>query len=203
MGAVTRDVISPQAHVSAVTDTNHQGGAVRSGLVVWFTGLSGAGKSTIAQQVEAELYANGQRAIALDGDHLRLGLCSDLGFSLEDRSENLRRSAEVARLMLDAGLIVLCAFISPMENDREMVRRIVGGQDYLEIYVDASLDTCIARDTKGLYGRALAGELPDFTGIGSPYEEPSAPDLHLRTDEADIAACVEQVLAAVERRVAI
>ncbi|MGI9116994.1 MAG: adenylyl-sulfate kinase [Gaiellales bacterium] len=171
------------------------------GVVVWFTGLSGAGKSTIAHQVEAALHTRGRRVFALHGDNLRHGLCGDLGFSPEDRTENLRRAAEVARLMLDAGLIVLCEFISPMEIDRREARRIVGADDFVEIHVHASVDECIARDPKGLYRRALAGELRDFTGVDSPYEAPAAPDLRLDTGTLDVAACVDQVLALIDARV--
>ena len=164
------------------------------GAVAWFTGLSGAGKSTITRQVEAQLHDRGYNVFVLAGDNLRLGLCGDLGFSPEDRSENLRRAAEVARLMLDAGLIVLCEFISPMEIDRREARRIVGDADFLEIFVHATVEECIARDPKGLYRRAIAGEIPDFTGISSPYEPPVNADLNLATGEVSIDSCADAVV---------
>jgi adenylylsulfate kinase len=162
--------------------------------VVWLTGLSAAGKSTIAGHVADELRAQGRRTYILDGDGLRLGLCSDLGFSLEDRTENIRRAAHVARLLLAADLTVLCTFISPLEIDRREARRIVGTDDFLEVYVQTSIDECIARDPKGLYQRALAGEIRDFTGISSPYEPPTHPDLVVGTGAQSLDACVQSVL---------
>jgi adenylylsulfate kinase len=162
--------------------------------VVWLTGLSAAGKSTIAGHVANELQAQGRRTYVLDGDDLRLGLCSDLGFSLEDRTENIRRAAQVARLLLAADLTVLCTFISPLEIDRREARRIVGTDDFLEIHVQTPIEECIARDPKGLYQQALAGEIPDFTGISSPYEAPADPDLVVDTGAQNLDACVRSVL---------
>ena len=169
------------------------------GVVVWFTGLSAAGKSTISRHAALELDEGGRHVIVLDGDNLRLGLCNDLGFSLKDRAENLRRAAEVARLMLDAGFIVLCTFISPMECDRQQARLIVGANDFLEIHVDAAIEDCIARDPKGLYKRALDGELRDFTGIESPYEAPTAPDLHLDTSSLEVTRCSRAVVTLIDK----
>ncbi|PCC66591.1 adenylylsulfate kinase [Nannocystis exedens] len=149
------------------------------GVVVWLTGLSGAGKSTIAAQVDAQLHARGRHSYILDGDNLRFGLCRDLGFSPEDRAENVRRLGEAARLLQDAGLIVLVAAISPYRDDRARVRERLPAGRFLEVFVDAPLAVCESRDPKGLYRRARAGEIAGFSGIDAPYEPPEAPDLHL------------------------
>ena len=162
--------------------------------VIWFTGLSGSGKSTIAKRVEQELHQAGRHTYSLDGDNLRHGLCRDLGFTAEDRVENIRRAGEVAKLMVDAGLIVLCSFISPFRGERQLVRDMLEPGEFLEVFVDAPLDVCASRDPKGLYAKAMAGLIPSFTGIDSPYEAPEAPDLHLRTGEQDAAASVAAVL---------
>lgn len=149
---------------------------------VWLTGLSGAGKSTLAYALERRLVSAGHAAYVLDGDNVRHGLNSDLGFSPQDRSENIRRVAEVARLMNDAGLIVVTAFISPYREDRAMARRIIGDDCFLEVHVSTALGVCEARDPKGLYRRARAGQLPEFTGITAPYEAPEAPALAVDTE---------------------
>ena len=162
--------------------------------VVWMTGLSAAGKSTIARHVADELQTQGRRAYILDGDELRSGLCSDLGFSLEDRAENVRRAAEVARALFATDLTVFCTFISPLEIHRSAARSIVGGDDFLEVYVQTPIEECIARDPKGLYRRALDGEILDFTGISSPYEAPLNPELVIDTSEQTLDACVRSVL---------
>jgi bifunctional enzyme CysN/CysC len=162
--------------------------------LLWFTGLSGSGKSTIANLVEQALFAAGRHSYSLDGDNLRHGLCRDLGFTPADRMENIRRAGEVAKLFLDAGLIVLASFISPFRADRQMLRELIGAEDFLEIHVDASLETCMARDPNGLYAKAKAGLIPNFTGIGSPYEAPEQPDILLKTGEGTAAQCAEQVL---------
>ncbi len=161
---------------------------------VWFTGLSGSGKSTIAHAVEEKLYELGCRTYVLDGDNVRHGLCGDLGFSVADRTENIRRIGEVAKLMLDAGSIVLTAFISPYRADRDRVRGLMSHGDFLEIYCQCSLEVCEARDVKGLYKKARAGEVKEFTGISSPYEEPVAPDLIINTAILTLDECAEQVL---------
>lgn len=168
------------------------------GLVLWFTGLSGAGKSTLVHAVEARLHERGRRAFVLDGDNLRHGLCAGLGFSAADRSENLRRAAEVARLFADAGTLTLAAFISPLRDDRARVRAIVGAARFVEVFVACPLSVCEARDVKGLYRRARADEIPDFTGISAPYEAPEHPGLTLDTSRMSIDACVAAVLAYVE-----
>lgn len=151
-------------------------------LVIWFTGLSGAGKSTLAHGITRNLHDTGIHTFHLDGDNLRSGLNSNLGFSEQDRTENIRRAAEVASLMADAGLVVLSSFISPFQKDREMVREIIGSERLIEVFVDCPLEVCEQRDVKGLYKRARSGELKNFTGIDSPYEVPVNPDIHVRTD---------------------
>lgn len=157
------------------------------GCVVWLTGLSGAGKSTVAHAVAERLAAGGHAAFVLDGDDLRRGLCRDLGFSPQDRTENLRRAAEVAALLARDGHVVLAAFISPERVQRELVRGIVGGERFLEVFVDTPLELCERRDPKGLYRRARAGQLAEFTGVSAPYEPPSAPHLVLRATGATVA----------------
>src|SRR3990172_1343287 len=162
--------------------------------ILWFTGLSGAGTSTLAHAVEEELHRLGIRPFVLDGDNIRQGLCKDLGFSDADRTENIRRIGEVSKLMMEAGLIVLTAFISPFRKDRQIVRNLVSPGDFIEIFCKASLDICEDRDPKGLYKKARAGQIPEFTGINSPYEEPENPEIVLDTGEHEIEACVSQVL---------
>lgn len=190
---------SPLYTVNHLVDTRaraqrmgHQGG------VFWLTGLSGAGKSTLAMRIERELFARGYHTYVLDGDNIRNGLCSDLGFSADDRRENIRRVGEVAALMASSGLIVITAFISPFRDDRLRARQ-ASVECFHEIYIRADLKTCEARDPKGLYRKARAGLLPDFTGIGSPYEQPEKPELVLDTESADINDCVQQALDYIER----
>ncbi len=162
--------------------------------VLWFTGLSGAGKSTIANQVEKRLHARGCHTFLLDGDNVRHGLNRDLGFTDEDRVENIRRVAEVARLMVDAGLIVLVSFISPFRAERQMARERFADGEFIEIFVDVPLDVAESRDVKGLYRKARAGQIPNFTGIDSPYEAPEAPELHLYADGEALDAMADQVV---------
>ncbi len=164
---------------------------------IWFTGLSGAGKTTIAQAVRDQLLAQGRRVYVLDGDLLRTGLNRDLGFSDQDRSENTRRVAEVARLMLDAGVTVLVALISPFEEDRRKARALFAQGQFAEVYVDAPLLVCMRRDVKGLYAKAQQDGVPAMTGMGSPYQPPSSPDLWLETGVDTLDHCVEQVMALV------
>jgi bifunctional enzyme CysN/CysC len=165
-------------------------------MLLWFTGLSGSGKSTIANLVEQALFAAGRHCYSLDGDNLRLGLCNDLGFTPADRVENIRRAGEVAKLFLDAGLIVLGSFISPFRAERQMLRELLPAGEFLEIHVDAPIETCISRDPKGLYAKAKAGLIPNFTGISSPYEAPENPDIHIKTGDFTAEECAEQVLQA-------
>lgn len=152
---------------------------------IWFTGLSGAGKSTLANLLEMRLYEQGRHTYLLDGDNLRHGLNSDLGFSEVDRTENIRRVAEVAKLMVDAGLIVLVSLISPFREQRDFARNIFGRHEFVEVFVDTPLQECERRDAKGLYAKARRGELKSFTGIDSPYEPPHSPDIWLKTDTVD------------------
>jgi len=161
---------------------------------LWFTGLSGAGKSTIANLVEAGLHARGVHTLMLDGDNVRHGLNKDLGFTEADRVENIRRIGEVAKLMTEAGLIVLCSFISPFRAERRMVRELMPEGEFVEIFVDTPLEQCIARDPKGLYKRALAGEIKNFTGVDQVYEAPESPEVHLRSGEGPPEKLAELVI---------
>lgn len=163
--------------------------------VVWFTGLSGAGKSTLANLVAASLRASGYRTFLVDGDQLRQGLCSDLGFSAADRRENLRRAAQVCKLFVDAGVIVLAAFVSPSRSDRAMVRTLLTGRNFVEVYCAAPLAICEQRDVKGLYAQARRGEIASFTGISSPYEPPEVADLVVDTGRASAAESMAQVMS--------
>ncbi|MBU2603179.1 MAG: adenylyl-sulfate kinase [Actinobacteria bacterium] len=164
-------------------------------LLVWFTGLSGSGKSTIAREVEARLHERGVRTYVLDGDNIRHGLNADLGFSDDDRRENIRRIGEVAKLLVDAGVVVLSAFISPFREDREVVRRLFEPGEYVEVYVSCGLDECRQRDPKGLYEKAFAGEIAEFTGVSSPYEEPLEAELVLDTGRESVEESTDRVLA--------
>ena len=178
-------------HNATVTrERREQMNGHRGGLF-WFTGLSGAGKSTLAHSVEEKLHQQGYRTFVLDGDNVRHGLCADLGFSEDDRKENIRRIGHMAMLYVEAGIVVLTAFISPFRADRENVRKIAG-TDFHEIYCKCSLEVCEDRDVKGLYKRARAGEIPDFTGISSPYEEPEFADLTVNT-ESRLDDCSDEV----------
>ncbi len=172
----------------------HRGG------IVWFTGLSGAGKSTIAHSVEEHLHQMDCRTFVFDGDNVRHGLCSDLGFSPADRHENLRRIGEMGKLFAEAGIIALTAFISPFHSDREMVRNLVASDDFLEIYCRCPLEVCEDRDVKGLYRRARAGEIKEFTGVSAPYEEPVNASLVIDTDRMDVEQSTQLVLKLIAER---
>jgi adenylylsulfate kinase len=167
--------------------------------ILWFTGLSGSGKSTLANAVNAQLFERGLATYVLDGDNIRHGLCSDLGFSDADRVENIRRIGEVSRLFLDAGVIVLTAFVSPFRSDRDRARSLVEAGDFYEIHCAADLQVCEGRDPKGLYAKARAGIIKDFTGISSPYEDPEAPELRLDTGAIGLEACCAAVIALLEQ----
>jgi adenylylsulfate kinase len=169
-------------------------------MILWFTGLSGSGKSTIAHAVEERLHRLGCRTFVFDGDNVRHGLCSDLGFSVEDRSENIRRIAEMVNLSLQAGIIALTAFISPLERDREKVRTIVGANHFLEIHCACPLEICEQRDVKGLYKKARAGLIPNYTGISSPYEAPTNPALRLDSGDTSLDECVAKVICLLEEK---
>ena len=165
-----------------------------AGKVIWFTGLSGSGKSTLANALEVVLHAQGRRTYLLDGDNIRQGLSKDLDFSDASRVENIRRVAEVARLMVDAGLIVMTAFISPFRTERRMARSLFAPGGFVEVFVDTPLDECARRDVKGLYAKARRGELKNFTGFDSPYERPEQPEVHLRAGDATPEQCVSVLL---------
>lgn len=170
------------------------------GAIVWFTGLSGSGKSTLAMEVEQRLFEEGVFSYVLDGDNIRHGLNGDLGFSPEDRTENIRRIGEVAKLFVDAGAIVLTAFISPYREDRAGVRGIMERpDDFVEVFVDCPLETCERRDPKGLYAKARSGEIPNFTGISAPYEPPETAEIRLDTDELSVKAAADRVLEFLRR----
>jgi adenylylsulfate kinase len=187
-------------HQATVSRLDRQLQNKHRSAVLWLTGLSGAGKSTLAHSIEGELHARGYRTFVLDGDNVRHGLCGDLGFSLEDRSENIRRIGEVAKLFIEAGIIVIGAFISPLRSDRDRVRKLFTPSDFLEIYCEASLEVCESRDTKGLYQRARAGEVKEFTGITSPYEAPNNPEITVKTGDASLDHCLLQVLSVLEQQ---
>ena len=164
------------------------------GKILWFTGLSGAGKSTLAHALEEQLHDYGTRTYVLDGDNVRKGLCKDLGFSEQDRIENIRRIGEMSRIMMDAGLIVMTAFISPFRKDRRIVRELVEDGDFIEIYCDSPLSVCESRDIKGLYKKARSGEIPEFTGISSPYEIPEQPELIVESGDSTVEECVDEII---------
>jgi bifunctional enzyme CysN/CysC len=185
--------ITPEAHARLMG---------QQPLVLWFTGLSGAGKSTIANLVEKRLYSLGYRTFLLDGDNVRHGLAKDLGFTAADRVENIRRVGEVAKLMTEAGLIVLTAFISPFRAERAMVRELLPQGRFVEIFIDTPLAEAERRDAKGLYAKARAGELRNFTGIDSPYEPPTAPDIHVDTMAETPEAAAERIVEAILNRIA-
>jgi adenylylsulfate kinase len=170
------------------------------GVTIWLTGLSGSGKSTIARALEAELFARNCRVYVLDGDNIRLGLNRDLGFSPEDRTENIRRIGEVAKLFTDAGSFAISAFISPYRKDRDGVRESCGPGDFIEVFLDCALEVCEVRDPKGLYRKARRGEIKEFTGISAPYEPPLNPEIVLRTGAATVHACVQQLLGYLEAK---
>jgi adenylylsulfate kinase len=181
-------------HSHNVTKENRASQKNQKPCILWFTGLSGSGKSTIANALEQRLFELGYHSYLLDGDNVRHGLNKDLGFSDADRVENIRRIGEVAKLFVDAGLIVMTAFISPFRSDRDLVRALVGEGEFLEIFVDTPLEVCEQRDPKGLYKKARAGQIKNFTGLDSPYEAPQGPELVLETAHNDVAACVTKVV---------
>jgi adenylylsulfate kinase len=184
----------------SVTRAQREQARGHRGVALWFTGLSGSGKTTLAHGLERILVERGFAAYVLDGDNIRHGLSGDLGFSPDDRRENIRRIGEVAKLFVDAGIMVLCAFVSPYRGDRERLRSALPQGDFVEIYVKASLAICQARDPKGLYEKAATGEIGDLTGVGAPYEPPEQPDLVLDTEHDAPPASVARVLGFLEQR---
>jgi adenylylsulfate kinase len=187
-------------HEATITRAAREAQNGHRSAVIWFTGLSGSGKSTLSHAVEDLLYQRGCRTFVLDGDNIRHGLCSNLGFSPDDRSENIRRIGEVSRLFLDAGVIALTAFISPYRKDRALAQKAVGNDDFLEIYCKASVETCEQRDVKGLYKKARAGEIKEFTGVSAPYEEPENPALVVDTGSHSLEQCAQQVIDMLVKR---
>ena len=181
-------------HKSAVMRSRRETQNGHKSINLWFTGLSGSGKSTLAHALEERLHMMGCRTYVFDGDNVRHGLCGDLAFSEEDRHENLRRIAEMVSLFVDAGVLSLTAFISPLMKDRNMVREIVGEENIIEIYCNCSIEVCEARDVKGLYKKAREGKIKNYTGISAPYEPPENPDIDLKTDEQSINECVMIVI---------
>lgn len=187
-------------HHATVTRLRREKLNGHKGAIVWFTGLSGSGKSTLAHAVEERLHQADCRTFVLDGDNVRHGLCADLGFSDEARTENIRRVGEAAKLFVESGTVVLTAFISPFEGDRERVRKLVGAGDFIEIFCQCPLEVCEQRDVKGLYKKARAGEIAHFTGISSPYEPPYAPDLVVKTHILSLDESVDAVLVLLKSR---
>lgn len=193
--------IIPQDFIIRKSDRNTLNG--HSSFVVWFTGLSGSGKSTLANQVDKELFKQGIRTFSLDGDNIRQGLNNNLGFSKEDRHENLRRIAEVSKLFVESGAIVIASFISPLKKDREMIRKIIGEENFVEIFVNTSLEECERRDVKGLYKKARAGEIKNFTGIDAPYENPEGPDIEIKTEEEGIEVAIKRIVIHLQNKMEI
>jgi adenylylsulfate kinase len=181
-------------HHATVTREHRNQKNNHKSTVLWFTGLSGSGKSTLCHSVEERLYQQSCRTFVMDGDNVRHGLCGDLGFSYEDRKENIRRVGEMSRLFVEAGTIVLTAFISPFREEREKVRMLMPPGDFLEVYVDCPIEVCESRDLKGLYKRARAGTVKEFTGVSSPYEPPEKPELTVNTDQQALEESVESVI---------
>lgn len=192
------NIIKYDYHISR-EDRNRQN--KHGSLVLWFTGLSGSGKSTIASKLEERLFKQGVQTYALDGDNIRSGLNRGLGFSREDRFENNRRISEVAKLFMDAGMLTITAFISPLKEDRDQAKNIIGRENFLEIFVNTPLEICEERDVKGFYAKARAGEIKNFTGISAPYEAPEAPDFEIKTEEESVEESVERLLKFLEQKI--
>ena len=185
-------------HTHQISKTDRLKNNGRQAKVIWLVGLSGSGKSTLAGNVEAVLHQKGYKTYLLDGDNVRLGLNNDLGFSSEDRTENLRRIAEVARLFNEAGIIVLSAFISPLESDRNQARELIGVENFIEVFINCPLHVCEKRDVKGLYAKARKGLIPNFTGIDAPFENPKQPDLTINTEAEAPEASLKKLLDFIE-----
>ena len=187
-------------HQGEITRSLRQERNKHKSFVLWFTGLSGSGKSTVAHALEQVLFSRGLQVMVLDGDNVRHGLCSDLSFKAEDRHENLRRIGEVSKLFVETGVIVLAAFVSPYRRDREQVRSMLPHGDFLEVYCDCDLSVCESRDPKGLYAKARAGEIENFTGISDPYEPPLRPEVIIKSGEKPINESVEMLVGILEER---
>lgn len=182
-------------HESIVKKEDREKYLNHKGVIIWLTGLSGSGKSTVAHELEYQLWQRGVHSYVLDGDNIRHGLNKDLGFSPEDRTENIRRIGEVAKLFADAGVVAITAFISPYRKDRDAVRNLVNDGEFIEVYVKCPIDVCEQRDPKGLYKKAKAGEIKEFTGISAPYEEPINPEIVIDTSELDVEQSVNKILS--------
>ena len=193
----SEDIVFHPHHVSKEERSNIKG---QKPCILWLTGLSGSGKSTIANAVESKLIELQQHTYLLDGDNIRMGLNKGLTFSDEDRIENIRRIGEVSKLFVDAGTIVLTAFISPFQRERDVVRKLVEKNEFIEIFIDTPLDICESRDPKGLYQKARNGEIPNFTGISSPYEAPEQPEIHIKTDIITIEEAVKQIINYLQKK---
>lgn len=194
------NIIPHDFHIGKI-DRNKLNG--HNSFVVWFTGLSGSGKSTIANLVENELFNRKIKTFSLDGDNIRKGLNKNLGFSAEDRQENLRRIAEVAKLFIESGTVVVASFISPLETDRNYLKRIINSENFVEVFVNTSLKECERRDVKGLYKKARAGEIKNFTGIDAPYENPKNPDLEIKTEEENLEDALKRIVLHLEDKLKI
>jgi len=181
-------------HHYQVSKADREDGNKHKSFLIWFTGLSGSGKSTIANVVEQELYKLGVKSYTLDGDNIRKGINSDLTFAPEDRTENIRRIAEIANLMIDGGLVTLAAFVSPYKKDRENIKNIVKDDNFVEVYINTSVEECERRDVKGLYKKARAGEIKNMTGISAPYEAPENPDIEIKTEEKSVEEAVHDIM---------
>lgn len=184
--------VIPHQHEITKEDRRRLNG--HDSLILWFTGLPSSGKSTLANELEKELIQRNHRTYILDGDNVRMGLCKDLGFSAEDREENIRRIGEVSKLFMDAGVLVLSAFVSPYRADRDAIRELVEEGEFVEVFVDCSVEQCEQRDVKGLYKKAREGVIKGFTGIDDPYEEPSNPEIVVDTEKHSIEECKQQIL---------
>ncbi len=187
-----KDNITPHTYHISVDDRRQSNG--HNSFLIWFTGLSGSGKSTIANLVEQELHKKGVKTYVLDGDNIRKGINKDLTFSPEDRTENIRRIAEIANLLVDAGIVVIAAFVSPYKNDRDNIRSILKDVNFVEVYVNTSIEECERRDVKGLYKKARTGEIKNMTGISAPYEAPENPDVEIITEKETISESVQKIL---------
>lgn len=187
-------------NTSKLTKSQRQQRNGYKSFVIWLTGLSGSGKSTIANELEHMLFNMGQQTYILDGDNIRFGINADLGFSDAHRKENIRRVAEVAKLFVDAGVIVIAALISPFEDDRRLARQKFDSEEFIEVFVDCPLDTCLERDPKGLYQKALTGQIREFTGVSSPYETPLHPEVVVHTHQSSVEECVSQIMNFINSR---
>ncbi len=191
--------IVPHGHVISKTDRREL--LAQNSAIIWFSGLSGSGKSSIAGKVEEMLNESGFLTYLLDGDNIRTGLNKDLGFGADARAENIRRIGEVSKLFVDAGVIVLAAFISPSKKDRQMVRSLVGRNEYIEVFINCPVEICEQRDPKGLYKKARAGEISDFTGISAPFDVPESPDIEIRSDQMNIGEAAEKIVRLIKPKI--